>query len=131
MAETTTQQPLRVFLIEDSPDVRDLFLIFFHIPGEVEIIGHADTENESVAAILASPVDVVVVDLNLREGNGLAVIEKIRKANPTPRPSIIVFTNQPFPEIRRRAMQLEADYFFDKSVDFDAVRDTLRKLRSK
>ena len=129
MAESTSQQPLRVFLIEDSPDVRDLFVIYCHIPGEVEIVGHADTENESVAAILASPVDVVVVDLNLREGNGLAVIEKIRKANLTPRPSIIVFTNQPYPEVRRRAMQLEADYFFDKSADFDAVRDTLRKLR--
>ena len=129
MAESTSQQPLRVFLIEDSQEVCDLFVIYFHIPGEVEIVGHADTENESVAAILASPVDVVVVDLNLREGNGLAVIEKIRKANLTPRPSIIVFTNQPYPEIRRRAMQLEADYFFDKSADFDAVRDTLRKLR--
>jgi len=131
MAETPTQRSLRVFLIEDSADIRDLFLVFFHIPGEVEIVGHADTENESVAAILASPVDVVVVDLNLREGNGLAVIEKIRKANLTPRPSIIVFTNQPFPEIRRRAMQLEADYFFDKSADFEAVRNTLRKLRTQ
>ncbi|MCY7388055.1 MAG: response regulator [Burkholderiales bacterium] len=131
MAATTTQGPLRVFLIEDSPDVCDLFVVFFHVPGEIEIVGHADTENESVAAILAAPVDVVVVDLNLREGNGLAVIEKIRRANPSPRPSIIVFTNQPFPEIRHRAMQLEADYFFDKSVDFDAVRDTLRKLRSR
>ena len=130
MAESTSQQPLRVFLIEDSPDVCDLFVIYFHVPGEVEIVGHADTENESVAAILASPVDVVVVDLNLREGNGLAVIEKIRRANPSPRPSIIVFTNQPYPEVRRRAMQLEADYFFDKSVDFEAVRDTLRKLAS-
>ena len=129
MAESTTQRPLRVFLIEDSPEVCDLFLVFFHVPGEVEIVGHADTEKESIEAILASPVDVVVVDLNLREGNGMAVIEKIRNANPTPRPSIIVFTNQPFPEIRRRAMQLEADYFFDKSADFDAVRDTLRKLR--
>jgi DNA-binding NarL/FixJ family response regulator len=129
MAEITVRRPLRVFLIEDSPDVRDLFLVFFHVPGEVEIVGHADTENESVAEILASPVDAIVVDLNLREGNGLAVIEKIRKANLTPRPSIIVFTNQPYPEIRRRAMQLEADYFFDKSVDFEGVRDTLRKLR--
>ena len=129
MAEMTPQRPLRVYLIEDSPDVRDLFLVFFHVPGEVEIVGHSDTENESVAAILASPVDAVIVDLNLREGNGMAVIEKIRKANLMPRPSIIVFTNQPFPEIRRRAMLLEADYFFDKSVDHEGVRATLRKLR--
>ncbi len=120
---------LRVYLVEDSPHVRDLLLDFLNEPGEVEIVGYADNEIESVAAVLANPVDVVIVDLRLREGTGMAVIEKLRQANLQPQPKIIVFTNHPFPEIRARAMQVGADYFFDKSADYDSVRSTLQALR--
>ena len=127
---TGTRAPLRVYLVEDSAHVRDLLLDFLHIPGEVEIVGYADNETESIADMMASPVDAVIVDLKLREGSGMAVIEKIRKANLVPPPKIIVFTNHPFPEIKRRAMQLGADYFFDKSADYDSVRSTLHMLRA-
>lgn len=123
--------PLRVYLVEDSPHVRDLLLDFLHEPGEVEIVGHADTEDDAVAAIIDDPVDAVIVDLKLREGGGLAVIERLRKENLDPRPKIIVFTNHPFPEIRQRAMKLGADYFYDKSADYDNVRVTLQSLRAR
>ena len=130
MEGAATKNPLRVYLVEDSPHVRDLLLDFLNIPGEVEIVGFADNEAESLAAMIAEPVDAVIVDLKLREGSGMAVIEKLRKANLTPSPKIIVFTNHPFPEIKRRAMQLGADYFFDKSADYDSIRVTLQNLRA-
>ena len=126
-----TSTALRVYLVEDSPHVRDLLLDFLNVPGEVEIVGYADNEIESVAAMLADPVDAVIVDLKLREGSGMAVIEKLRAAKLNREPKIIVFTNHPFPEIRARAMQLGADYFFDKSADYDSVRTTLQALRAQ
>lgn len=124
------QRTLRVYLVEDSPHVRELLLDFLHVPGEVEIVGFADNESDAVAAMLTQPVDVAIVDLKLREGGGMAVIERLRKSNLFPQPKIIVFTNHPFPEIRKRAMQLGADYFFDKSADYDSVRTTLQALRT-
>lgn len=123
------QRALRVYLIEDSPHVRDLLLDFLNKPGEVEIVGFADNENESVAAILADPVDAVIVDLNLREGSGMGVIKQLRSATLDPQPNLIVFTNHPFPAIRQRAMQLGADSFFDKSADYDSLGATLQSLR--
>ena len=105
--------PLRVFLVEDSAHVRDLLLDFLHEPGEVEIVGYADTEEDAVADIIAKSPDAVIVDLKLREGGGMAVIERLRAANLYPSPTLIVFTNHPFAAIRERAMKLGADYFFD------------------
>ena len=122
---------LRVFLVEDSPHVRDLLLDFLNEPGEVEIVGSADNEADAVAAIVAEPVDAVIVDLKLRVGSGMAVIEKLRAAKFDLQPKIIVFTNHPFPEIRKRAMQLGADYFYDKSAEYDSVRSTLQQLRAR
>ena len=130
MVDETKIRPLRVFLVEDSAHVRDLLLDFLHVPGEVEIVGYADNEAESVAALIANPVDAVIVDLKLREGSGMGVIESLRGANLNPRPRIIVFTNHPFPEIRKRVMTLGADYFFDKSADYDGVRTTLQAMRT-
>lgn len=120
---------LRVFVVEDSPNVRDSLLVFLHVPGQVEIIGLADSENEAVTAILAEPVDAVIVDLNLREGTGMAVIEKLRRADLVAQPKIIVFTNHVAPEIKQRALKLGADYFLDKSNEQDRLRATLQALR--
>ncbi len=121
---------LRVFVIEDSPNVLDSLLVYLHIPGQVEIVGLADTEDEAVAAILAGAIDAIIVDLNLREGNGLAVIEKVRRAGLTPMPRIIVFTNHASPEIKQRALQLGADFVLDKSAEQDELRNTLQTLRA-
>ena len=122
---------LRVFVVEDCPNVLDSLLVFLHIPGQVEIIGLADTEEEAVVAILAGSIDAVIVDLNLREGSGLAVIEKVRRAQLTPQPRIIVFTNHAAPEIKQRALQIGADYFLDKSAEQDSLRSTLQDLRKR
>ena len=127
---TSGSQAVRVYLVEDSAPVRDLLLDFLHVPGEVEIVGYSDNEADSVADIISQPVDAVIVDLKLREGSGMAVIERLRKAKLDPVPRIIVFTNHPFPEIRKHAMQLGADYFFDKSADYENVRTTLQALRA-
>ena len=122
--------PLRVYLVEDSPHVRDLLLDFLNVANEVEIVGTADNELESVAAILADPVDVVIVDLKLREGSGMAVITKLRKARMKQQPKIIVFSNHHFDAIRQRAMQLGADHFFDKSTEYEALRAEIYAVRS-
>ncbi len=120
---------LRVYVVEDCPNIRDSLLVFLHIPGQVEIIGLADSEDEAVVAILAEPVDAVIVDLNLREGSGMAVIEKLRRADLAAQPKIIVFTNHVAPEIKQRALKLGADYFLDKSNEQNRLRATLQALR--
>ncbi len=123
--------PLRVFLVEDSPEVRDLLLDYLHVAGEVEIVGYADTEDDAVAAVFAKPVDAVIVDLKLRLGSGMEVLRRLREAGQIPAPTLIVFTNHPLPAIRARAMKFGADFFFDKSIDYEKVRGTLLALRQK
>ncbi len=122
---------LRIFLVEDSPEVRDLLLDYLHVAGEIEIVGFADTEDEAVAAIVDEPVDAVIIDLKLRIGSGMTVIQRLRAARQVPAPTLIVFTNHPLQAIRERAMKLGADYFFDKSIDYEKIRSTLRTLRDK
>ena len=78
---------------------------------------------------MPTPVDAVIVDLKLREGSGMGVIKQIGEAGLDPVPNLIVFTNHPFPEVRQRAMQLGAHRFFDKSAEYDDLRDALHSLQ--
>ena len=93
------------------------------------MIGFAATEADAVRELRTLPVDVAIVDLNLKEGTGLGVIESIRALHATAPPTIIVLTNYAFPEFETACLERGADYFFDKSTQFGAVKVLLQSIR--
>jgi len=127
--DRAASRPLRLFLVEDSPSVRERLIDFLVEPGRVELVGFAETEADAVRQLRMHEVDVAIVDLNLREGTGFGVIESVRAAQPVPPPTIVVLTNYAFPEFANACRQRGADYFFDKSSQFGAVRSLLRSIR--
>ena len=120
---------LRVFLVEDSASIRDRLGDFLSEPGKVEMIGYAATEADAVRQLLTQPVDVAIVDLNLKEGTGIGVIESVRAVNAKAPPTIVVLTNYAFPEFEVACRERGADYFFDKSTQFGAVKSLLQSIR--
>src|SRR6266542_1020098 len=73
--------PLKVFLVEDSISVRDRLIELLADPGNVEIIGYAESQDASLAKMRNGSVDVAIVDLNLKGGSGFGVIEAMRAQN--------------------------------------------------
>ena len=120
---------LRVFLVEDSPSIRERLGDFLAEPGKIEMIGFASTEADAVRQLLEQPVDVAIVDLNLEEGTGIGVIESVRALRAKAPPTIVVLTNYAFPEFEAACRERGADYFFDKSTQFGAMRMLLQSLR--
>ena len=120
---------LRVFLVEDSPSIRERLSDYLSEPGKVEIIGFAATEVDAARELRAQVVDVAIVDLNLKEGTGIGVIESVRASRPRAPPTIIVLTNYAFPEFEAACRAAGADYFFDKSTQVGAVKVLLQSMR--
>ena len=128
-SDRAAERCLRVFLVEDSVSLRERLGDFLSEPGKIEMIGFAATESDAVRELLAQPVDVAIVDLNLKEGTGLGVIESIRAQHAKAPPTIIVLTNYAFPEFEAACLERGADYFFDKSTQFGAVKVLLQSIR--
>lgn len=122
--------PLRVYLVEDAPSFRDRLFDFLAEPGEVDMIGFAETEADAVRALRSEVADVVIVDLHLKAGSGIGVIESVRAMRPTPPPTIVVLTNYAFPEFEHACRSRGANYFFDKTSQFGAVKALLRSLHA-
>jgi DNA-binding NarL/FixJ family response regulator len=117
---------MRVFVVEDSPIVRDrLVAMLWDIPA-VQVVGEADNQDDAVTRIQRLGPDVVVLDIKLRQGTGIGVLEDVKRRSP--RTTTIMLTNYANPEFRRCCVSLGADYFFDKTVEFEKVKEVLKKL---
>lgn len=127
--DKVAERCLRVFLVEDSVSLRERLGDFLSEPGKIEMIGFAATETDAVRELTSQAVDVAIVDLNLKEGTGLGVIESIRAQHAKAPPTIIVLTNYAFPEFEAACLERGADYFFDKSTQFGAVKVLLQSIR--
>lgn len=120
--------PLRVLIVEDSKRLREQLGESIFSPGRIEVVGYAETEAEALELLAHAPCDVVVLDLQLRQGNGLAVLKALRATPARESVTVIVLTNFAFPHFRDRSLKLGANYFFDKAKEYDRVRDVLEEL---
>jgi len=133
MATVTPQAPnppratsvLRAFIVEDSPVILlNLTAALEELqPTRVRVVGHAADEENAVRQLqeLGSDVDLIIIDLFLKQGSGLGVLGALARADLPARR--IVVTNYATPDIRLRCQAMGAHQVFDKSIDLDALLD--------
>ena len=115
-----------VFIVDDSPVVRDRLIQLLGDVPQIEIVGQADIAFEAIQSIRRLRPRAVVLDISMPGGSGIYVLETIVKERP--RPTIIMLTNFTTEQYRRKCLQLGADFFFDTSCAFEKVTDVLRQL---
>jgi two-component system CheB/CheR fusion protein len=112
---------LRILLVEDSQDIREVFTLLLRAEG-AEVVATA-SGREAVEQIAKRDFDVVLTDLGLPDIPGDAVIRRVL-ANARRRPRIIVVTgyDEPF---KSRAREAGADIVFNKPVIWSTLVRTL------
>ena len=86
---------------------------------DVIVVAEAWDGRDAVRLARFHAPDAVVLDLNLPGIGGLEVLALL-KAEPSP-PVVIILTNHALARYRAACLRRGADFFFDKSVDFDRV----------
>ena len=118
---------LSVLLVEDSRVLAErLRETLLSVPG-VQLAGTVDSEAEAVAALQRQPVDVVLLDLHLRQGTGFGVLRAI-PSDQVRKTVVIVLTNYDLAEYRRAAAALGARHFLDKLRDFERLPTLLQQI---
>lgn len=119
-ATASSPRSLRVLLIEDSEVLRGMLLEYLTSFPFVKEVDWADTESMAVGLAARGNYDVVIVDLQLRQGNGINVLREMQKASMSG--IRIVYTNHAQVSMyRRQCADAGADYFFDKSLELEQV----------
>ena len=91
--------PLTVFLADDSAPIRLRVKEMLREQG-LTVVGEAETPQSCINAILQLLPDVVVLDIQLRDGSGMQVLREVRKA--APGVALVVFSNNASPAYRKR-----------------------------
>ena len=117
---------MRIFIADDSELLRVRLVDMLSEIEGIEIIGQAQDSLDAIESIERLNPHVVILDVRLPQGNGIKVLETIKKNLQSPK--VIIFTNYPYPQYRKRYMDAGADFFFDKSTEFEELVDTVKYL---
>jgi CheY-like chemotaxis protein len=122
----------RILLIEDSEALSRRLVDLLSDPGCVAIAAQATTQSEALSHLKGDVFDVLVVDIELAEGNGVAVVRNARQLYPpNAQPLIIVLTNYASDFVRDHCFAAGADYFLDKMRDISQLKGIVASGHSK
>ncbi|OQX94945.1 hypothetical protein B6I21_07995 [candidate division KSB1 bacterium 4572_119] len=117
---------MKILIADDSKLLRDrLSQLITELPGE-HITYHAKNGYEALEHIKEFKTDVVILDIRMPGGGGVEALQQIKK-QPSP-PFVIMFTNYPYPQYKKKCEQFGADYFFDKSNELEKLLTLLQTL---
>jgi two-component system, OmpR family, response regulator len=117
----------RAYIVDDSSTVRDNLIDTLRELAAIEPVGHSDNEHDARRWLLENDWDVAIIDLFLRVGSGMNVLQAVRRKRPGQR--VVVLSNHSSRDVRWRCRQLGADAVFDKSTELEALVDYCRKMR--
>ena len=93
------------------------------------VVGLAHGVADAYRAIHELSPNLVVLDLQLSDGNGIEVLQATKRVNPSIR--FVIFTNQSDSQYRQRCAELGADYFLCKSTEAKSLLMLIEGLVSK
>jgi DNA-binding NarL/FixJ family response regulator len=120
---------MKVFVVEDSAAVRERLVEMIRDIKDVEVVGEATTYDTAVAGIIDTRPDVAVLDIKLanESGSGIDALIEVRKTLPGIR--AIVLSNYTTPQHLKASADAGAEYFLDKSIDFERVGEILEQMK--
>lgn len=117
---------MRVLLVEDSKLIRNTLISVLSSTKNLVIKAFADTQKSAIALIDHERFDMLLVDIELADGNGFEVIKyALAQTSASKPPVIMMLTNHTHSQYRKFAKHLGVKYFFDKSLDFDLAIETI------
>jgi len=131
LVEGPTDQALKVFVIEDNAELRDVIVRALRdIPG-VEVVFYADNEISATNWLSSNDGawDLAVVDLHLKQGSGVGALSWCTTRRPGQH--VVVLSGSLTREVRQMCMDLRADAVFDKATEMDAFLDHCRLLADR
>ena len=117
---------MKVLIVDDSKIVcKGLQQMLINID-DVEIIGQAHNAQDAIISISESKPDVVILDIRLPGPSGIDVLKNIRAKKLPCR--VIMLTNYPYPQYRKKCEELGVDYFFDKVTEIEEIPKVIEEL---
>ncbi len=118
-------EKIRVVIVDDIAETRENIRKLLQFEPDVEVVGVARTGREAIDISKDVKPDVLLMDINMPDMDGIAATEIIRKT--VPFAQIIILSIQNDPNYMRRAMLAGARDFLTKPPTIDELNSAIRR----
>jgi CheY-like chemotaxis protein len=124
---------MKILVVDDEKDIKTLFEQRFRreIRDKVFDFAFAFSGEEALVCIENYTHEAVLIlsDINMPGMSGLDLLDKIKQKAHTPPPVVMMITAYGDSENYKRAMELGADDFLTKPVDFIALKEKIKSFK--
>ncbi len=117
---------IRVLVVDDHEIFLQSLVRLLSAQPSVKVIGTARTAAESLTAAAAYQPDVVLMDLELPDGDGIAATQRIRVL--APRTKVVMLTGHADRDVFARAVEAGCAGFVNKAEPAEALLETIRAV---
>jgi DNA-binding NarL/FixJ family response regulator len=117
---------LKVLVVDDSAVIGNRLRNFLSELEYVQFSGHAENYDDAIIFTDALNPHAILLDISLAAKSGIDVLKHVKKDYPSIK--VIMFTNQSNAHYRKLCSELGADYFLDKSSEFESLTGILEKI---
>lgn len=112
-----------VLIVDDSEQIRERLVVLLAESDQIRIVGQAGNRKEAMEALQQKAPDTVILDIRLPGGSGIELLKEIKAGYPEV--AVIMLTNYDYEKYRQQCKRLGADYFLNKTLEFEKIIDSI------
>ncbi|MBI5929157.1 MAG: response regulator [Chloroflexi bacterium] len=117
---------IRVILVDDIPEAREGLRKLLAFEPDIEVVGSGSTGREGLDLAIRTQPDIILMDINMPDMDGINATEQISKAVPTA--AVVMMSVHKDSAYLRRAMLAGARDFLEKPISGEELYSTIRKV---
>ena len=118
-------QKYRILIVDDVAETRENIRKLLQFEGDFEVVGAANSGRDGIELAKSLKPDVVLIDINMPDMDGITATELIRQQNPMTQ--VIILSVQNDQSYMRRAMLVGARDFLTKPPASDELSSAIRR----
>lgn len=118
---------MTILSVDDAPVIAKQLKYILKEIDNINYLGNADSLKKAHDVITNTKPDIVILDLKLKEENGIELLQFLRENYP--KIKTIVLSNQNDTFYKNKCKQMGALFFLDKSYEFDKLIDCINYIQ--
>src|SRR5919112_2641486 len=120
---------IRVLIVDDIPETRDHLTKLLGFESDIEVVGSAASGVEAIDLALRLNPDVVLMDINMPDMDGIATTEHL--SSRVPSAAVVMMSVQGEADYLRRSMLAGAREFLVKPFSSDELTSSIRQVHQR
>ena len=120
---------IRVLIVDDIPETRDHLTKLLGFESDIEVVGSAASGSEALTMAVKLSPDVVLMDINMPDMDGIAATEKLSAQ--APGAAVVMMSVQGESDYLRRSMLAGAREFLVKPFSSDELTASIRQVHTR